>query len=74
MEFFLVGFLLGIAEDIIAIMLSTGAELNWRIVGIIACVALPFAAFSELIVDKKDFLDFFKSKLKNKKNKKMKPK
>ncbi len=63
-EFFVIGFLIGIAEDLIVITLSTGAIISWRIVGIAAFVALPFAAFSELIVDRKDLFDFFKRKVK----------
>lgn len=63
-EFFVIGLLMGVAEDLIAIALSTGAAISWRIVGIAALVALPFAAFSELVVDRKDLFDFFKRKVK----------
>ena len=56
LEFFLIGLLLGIVEDIIAIKLSTGAPITWKMIGIIALVALPFAAFSELVVDKTDLI------------------
>lgn len=55
---------MGVAEDLIAIALSTGITISWRIVGIAALVALPFAAFSELVVDRKDLFDFFKRKVK----------
>ena len=63
-EFFVVGLLIGVAEDLIVIALSTGAAITWHIVGIAALVALPFAAFSELVVDRKDLFDFFKHKAK----------
>ncbi len=62
LEFFLVGLVLGIAEDLIAVTASTGAPITFKMIVIIALVALPFAAFSELIVDRKDFI-----KIKNKK-------
>jgi len=51
LEFFVVGFLMGIAEDLIAIRYATDAAITWNVVVVAALVALPFAAFSELIVD-----------------------
>lgn len=51
LEFFVVGILLGIVEDLIAIKFSTDAVLTWKTVGIAALVAFPFAFFSEIIVD-----------------------
>jgi hypothetical protein len=51
LEFFFVGLLLGIIEDLIAIKLSTDAEITFTTIGIAAFVALPFAIFSELIID-----------------------
>ena len=66
-EFFFIGLVMGIAEDLIAVWLATGTTpFNWRIVGIVAFVALPFAAFSELIVDREDFFNFLKRKKKEK--------
>lgn len=55
LEFFLVGLAMGIAEDLIAVKLATGVSLDLRIIGIIALVALPFAIFSELVVDRKEW-------------------
>lgn len=55
LEFFLVGLVMGIAEDLIAVKLATGANLDLRVIGIIALVALPFAIFSELVVDRKEW-------------------
>ena len=69
-EFFFIGFLLGIIEDIIAIKAATGAVITWNTVVIAAIVALPFAIFSELIVDRKHFFDFIKKLLKIKNAKK----
>jgi len=51
LEFFIVGLLLGVVEDLIAIKLSTDATITWSTIGIAAIVALPFAVFSEIIVD-----------------------
>lgn len=57
LEFFIVGLLLGVVEDLIAIFLVTKQPIDLRVFGIAFFVALPFAIFSELIVD----LDKFKS-------------
>lgn len=55
-EFFFIGLLLGIVEDVIAVYFATGEPITWSMVGIIALVALPFAAFTELVVDKTDLI------------------
>lgn len=51
LEFLLVGFIMGIAEDLIAIHFATDATITMEVVVVAALVALPFAIFSELIVD-----------------------
>lgn len=51
LEFFFVGFVMGIAEDLIAIRFATDAAITTDVIIIAALVALPFAIFSELIVD-----------------------
>lgn len=62
-EFFFVGLIAGIIEDIIAIKAVTDIQITWKIVGIIALVALPFAIFSELIVDAKPLFSFFRKEI-----------
>ena len=59
-EFLIIGVLLGVIEDIIAILLATDASFSWRIVFVAFFVALPFAFFSELVVDHPRFWDFFR--------------
>lgn len=54
-EFLLVGVVMGVAEDLLAVKLSTGVMIDLRVLMIVTLVAIPFAAFSELIVDKEDF-------------------
>jgi len=54
-EFLVIGVALGIIEDMIAIMLITGESFNLRMLGIVVMVAVPFAAFSELIVDSDEY-------------------
>lgn len=69
-EFLIIGVLLGVIEDIIAILLATNSSFSWRIVFIAFFVALPFAFFSELVVDHPKFWDFFKKAENNNTNQK----
>lgn len=57
LEFFIVGLIFGLGEDLLAITLSTDARLTGRTILIVFLVALPFAVFSELIVDHPKFKD-----------------
>lgn len=50
LEFFIIGVIAGVAEDIIAVYASTG-EFSLHILWIVVLVAIPFAIISELIVD-----------------------
>lgn len=65
LEFFIIGITLGLFEDLLAIKLATGEPITGRVILIAFIVALPFAIFSELIVDKPKFwkkiINFFKS-------------
>ena len=56
LEFFIFGVLMGITEDVIAIFAATGEPITMTVVVIATLVAIPFAVFSELIVDRLDFL------------------
>jgi uncharacterized membrane protein (DUF106 family) len=51
LEFFIVGFVMGVAEDLLAIHFATDAAITMDVIYVAALVALPFAAFSELVVD-----------------------
>lgn len=55
LEFFIVGLLLGVVEDLIAITLATEKAIDIRVFVIAFLVAFPFAIFSELIVDHDKF-------------------
>ena len=54
-EFFVVGVLFGVTEDIIAIKLATDAKITWHVLKVAVVVAIPFAVLSELLVDLKFF-------------------
>lgn len=60
LEFFIVGLALGVIEDIIAIKVATDAPITWHVFKTAFAVALPFAAFSELIVDHPEFWNFLR--------------
>lgn len=54
-EFLLIGVVMGTVEDLIAVKLATGATIDPRMILIIVLVAIPFAAFSEFVVDGEEF-------------------
>ncbi|MCK4670034.1 MAG: hypothetical protein KAT43_02430 [Nanoarchaeota archaeon] len=60
---------MGIFEDLIAITLVTGQMITLRTIIIVALVAIPFAAFGELIVDKTDLFNQNSPRKKKKKKK-----
>ncbi|MFB6209330.1 MAG: hypothetical protein ABEJ56_04315 [Candidatus Nanohaloarchaea archaeon] len=55
-EFLIIGVVLGVFEDMLAVMLVTGESFSLEMLGIVLIVAVPFAAFSELVVDSKEYL------------------
>ena len=61
-EFFFVGLLMGIVEDLLAIHFATDAKITWEVVRIAFIVALPFAFISEILVDFKVFQRVLKKK------------
>lgn len=58
LEFLVFGILVGTVEDLIAISLTTEAEITWD-VKIVVLVAIPFAFLGEILVDKIDFVEIF---------------
>lgn len=60
LEFFLIGLVLGVTEDLIAITLATNKAIDLRVIVIAFLVAFPFAVFSELVVDHEKFKRFMK--------------
>jgi hypothetical protein len=54
-EFLVIGVAMGVIEDLIAVKLATGEVIDMRMIGIVFLVAIPFAAFSEMVVDGEEF-------------------
>lgn len=64
LEFFLIGVVLGLVEDVIAIALATETKIDLEVILIALFVAFPFAVLSELVVDLKKFPRIIKRILK----------
>lgn len=64
LEFFIVGVVFGVAEDLIAISLATDKSIDSRVFIIAFLVAFPFAVVSEIIVDHDKFRNFLRRKFK----------
>lgn len=54
-EFALIGVVLGITEDLLAIFIATDEPFSFHVLWAVFLVALPFAFFSELVVDQPRF-------------------
>jgi hypothetical protein len=59
LEFFIIGILMGVSEDLIAIHFATDAAITPYVFKVALLVALPFAVISELLVDSKIFRRLF---------------
>jgi len=58
LEFLFVGILIGVVEDLIAIHVTTDESLTVEMVIVVVLVAIPFAAFAELFVDREEIQPF----------------
>ncbi len=68
-EFFVLGVVMGVSEDLIAIHFATDARITWDIVKVALLIAIPFAIISEVLTDSKIFWHLLNhSKNKRKKN------
>lgn len=54
-EFFIVGVVIALSENLLAIWLATDAEITLRVIFIATIAGIPFAYFSEMVVDKPGF-------------------
>lgn len=63
-EFLIFGIVFGIIEDVIAVKVTTGEPITWKIIGIIVLIAFPFAVIGEIIADNINFTSFIERVLK----------
>ena len=57
LEFLIFGIVMGIAEDTLAIIFTTGATITWKMIGIIIIIAIPFAIVGELLIDRNPLIN-----------------
>lgn len=55
LEFLVIGVVMGVIEDLIAVSFATGTRISWNVLWIVFLVALPFAFLSEIVVDHPKF-------------------
>ncbi len=55
LEFMVIGLVMGVAEDLLAVWLSTGEPITWNVLATVFAIALPFAFISEYVVDHPKF-------------------
>ncbi len=60
LEFFIVGVILGVVEDLIVISVVTERQIDLNVLIFAFLIAFPFAVFSELIVDHEKFKELMK--------------
>ncbi len=52
LEFLIFGIIMGIVEDIIAVLVTTDASLSWNMLGLVTLITIPFALIGEILVDR----------------------
>jgi len=62
LEFLIFGVIMGITEDLLAVKLTTGEMITWKMVFIVTLITIPFAVLGELIVDRWDLFGLNKNK------------
>jgi len=65
LEFLVIGVFMGVLEDLIAVLVATDSDLNFRILWVVLLVAVPFAFISEIVVDHPRFWGYVFPKRKN---------
>lgn len=55
LEFLIFGIVIGVVEDILAVFITTGEPITFRIVGLVIMIAIPFAIIGEIFADNVDF-------------------
>lgn len=58
LEFLVIGILMGVVEDLLAIWLTTDEPFTVEMIVVVVLVAIPFAAIAELVIDREDIRPF----------------
>lgn len=67
-EFLLFGIVIGVIEDMLAVMLTTGESITYQTFLIIVAIAIPFAILGEIFADNVDFTPLFRRFIRNTKS------
>lgn len=59
-EFLIFGIVIGIVEDLLAVKLTTGEPITFKMIGVIILIAIPFAILGEIFADKVDFVKIYR--------------
>ncbi len=51
LEFLIIGILFGVTEDVLSVVITTDSDVTRKMLLLIVLIAVPFAAFSELVAD-----------------------
>ena len=54
-EFLMFGIVFGVAEDLLAVKITTGEQITLEVILIVVALAIPFSIIGELIADNVDF-------------------
>ena len=60
LEFLCFGVIMCVIEDMIAVRITSGTPITWKVFGVIVLIAIPFAFIGEMIVDKINFVKLFR--------------
>ena len=58
-EFLFIGVFVGMIEDLLAIIITTDAKIDPKMIFVVLLIALPFAFLSEIVVDHPKFWKLF---------------
>ncbi|ELY60832.1 hypothetical protein [Natronococcus jeotgali] len=58
LEFFVIGIVFGVTEDVLAVLFATDADVTPGVVAVVVLIAIPFALLSEIVVDHPKFVHF----------------
>jgi len=72
LEFLIFGVLVGVVEDLIAVTLSTGEPITFKIIWIVVLISIPFAILGEILIDQVDFIKIWQKLFSKKEDKKEK--
>lgn len=62
LELLIFGIFVGTIEDVLAIVIVTGASITWHTIGMVVLISVPFAVLGELVFDRIDFASMLRKR------------